>query len=213
MYYLLFIVIVIFSCKEKENYNTISINIEKKNQISMLKIFDHIELVPLETKQESLITGILKLRVFKDKYYILDRKLPIIFIFDLSGNYISKIDKQGNDPEGYINISDFEIDSLNNKLSLLSSSNNTMLDFDLKGNFLKRYSLPKINGAYMQFNFINKDIIVYWTFDCENRIKFYSISKNKIIKESFPENRNKFNDFLLIFPSGNFFCRPTSNMV
>ncbi|MFA5045603.1 MAG: 6-bladed beta-propeller [Paludibacter sp.] len=210
---ILVLLLTLNGCRKEKN-NGICINIEQRDEVSMSDIFSKIEIVRLETNDKSLIKEILKIIVFDNKYFIFDFPKSEILVFNAHGSYLTKISNRGNGPDQYINISDFDINFINKKLSLLSSVDRTMHEYDLNGNYLKRYKLPDITGAYKSLKYLNNDTIVYWTFDFDNRIKFYSVSRNKIISETFPEQDIFFNKFLPTeFPYENYVCRSSQNMV
>ena len=215
---LLFIFIVaVHSCTpkvENKNENTIYVDLEKADKVSLWDIFSHIELIPLETNEESLIKGIRKLVHYDNNYYIFDNEKTEILIFDSNGKYLNKISDRGEGPDEYRHINDFEIDKSNSKLLVLAPFKNSMFEYDLKGNFTNKYKLPDIRGAYGSFFSLNTDTIVYSTFDENNLIKLYSKSENKIVKELLPEPRNILNQFSgNDFPYANYLHRGTSNTV
>ncbi|MDD3968184.1 MULTISPECIES: 6-bladed beta-propeller [unclassified Proteiniphilum] len=197
---------------EKKGRTTISVDIEKEQTVFFNDLFSHIELIPLETNEKSLIRDIRKLIIYEDTFYIFDYNKAEILRFDSRGKYLNKISDRGEGPKEYVNIGDFEIDSSNNIIRLLSGVNNSIYEYDLNGNFKNRYKLPEIKGAYKCFRSINNDTIVFFTFDYNNRIKFYSNNKKKIIKQLLPENENMLNVFAYDeFPYSNYLHRASSN--
>lgn len=208
----------IFSCigciKKNDNKkdNIIYVDLEKADKVSLWDIFSHIELIPLETNEQSLIRQISKIVPYEDNYYVLDYRKSEILMFDFSGKYLHKISDKGEGPQEYSNISDFEIDEDKNILSVLAPVNYSMYEYDFNGVFLNKYKIPDIIGAYMSFISLNKDTIVYFTFDYDNRIKFFSKSENRIVKELLPENENLLNKFSYnVFPYANYLHRASSS--
>lgn len=208
-------ILTINSCStEKKDIKNIRVDIDRLQKVSFFDIFSRATIIPLETNDSSLIRNITKVIPFNDKFYILDYLNAEILFFDESGNFINKISDKGDGPKQYINISDFDIDRSKDILICLSPVDNTMYEYDLSGNFLKKYKLPDTKGAYNRLRLLNQDTIVYWTFDYNNRIKFYSKNKNSIIKETFPEVENIANNFTpFVFPYANYLCRSASNTV
>jgi len=209
----LIILFLLLSCKNETSNNTIKVDIDALNNVSIYELFNKIEIIKLKSNPNALLSYFNKVISFDEYYYILDFRLPVIYIFNNKGEYIKKIDNQGKGPNEYIHISDFEIDTISKKLTILDPSYGALLEYNLNGDFKKRISLPKLNRSYYKFKYINSDLISFWTFDYDNRVKFYSLSENKIIKQSFPEGDNVLNNFLLDFSYGNFLCRPISNTV
>ena len=215
--YLIFILLFTLSnCKEKDNkvdVKSINIDIDKMNEISFFDIFNKIEIIPLETINESLMKEVQKVIYYNDNFFILDYNGQKIFSFDSSGNFRFKIDNKGQGPEQYINLVDFDIDQIENKLMFVSSVDATLHEYDLNGFFLHKYNLPDNLFNCREIKCINIDTIAFWTFDFENRLKLYSKKNNCIIKECMPEKNNFFNTQNIAFPScnNNYFTKAVDN--
>jgi hypothetical protein len=192
----IFTLYTLCGCKEQpgrtETGSVINADIDKRDPVSVFDIFRKIEIIPLETTDESLIKNINKLIYYDNKFYILDYSAYKIFVFDSQGNYLFKIDDRGPGPEQYTHIADFDVDGKENKLMLLSAVDAKLHEYNSNGQFVRKYSLPDITGAYEEIKCVNADTIAFWTYDHENRLKFYSKKENKIFKESFPEDDHIF---------------------
>lgn len=206
-----------YSCNiknEDEKEITIYVEIENTDEVTFSDLFSHVELIPLETNEESLIREIRKLVVYEDQFYILDYKKAEILRFDANGKFLYKISDRGEGPEEYVNIGDFEIDEKGKTIMLLSAVNNSIYEYDIDGLFKNKYELPEIKGAYKCFKSLNNDTIAFFTFDYNNRIKFYSKSKGQIIKESLSEKENIMDSFSYNeFPYSNYLHRASSNIL
>ena len=75
-------------------------NIEKFIDISPM-LSDSIDIIPLETTDECLLSNIDRLTFYKGHFYILDGMRRHIFVFDEAGRFVRKIGKQGNGPGEY----------------------------------------------------------------------------------------------------------------
>ena len=192
--------------------NKIYANINKIETPSMYDLFSKIEIIPLETTKESLIKEISKLVFYDNKYYILDYPLSKIFVFDEMGKFLFNIDNRGNGPNEYVHIGSFNIDPYNHQLIILSAVDRSLHFYDLDGHFKNKIKLPEIERAYKTIQSLNKDTIVFWTFDLSNRMKYYSLSENKIIHEDFPEEKK---DIFCTdeFPINGYLCRALTDKV
>jgi hypothetical protein len=209
------IIIFICSCNNKANVsiNTIKADLNTFDKVSIYDLFQKIEIIKLETDSSALISYFKKVITFDNKYYILDFRSHEIFIYSDNGEFMNKISNIGEGPNEYYQISDFEIDTTSQTLVIIDPINSVLLKYDLCGTFKKRQSLPILERSYYSLKFVSSDIILFWTFDYTNRAKFFSLSENEILSETFPEADNILNDFDLLFPYGNFLCRPISNTV
>lgn len=205
---------ILYGCDEKQQTDKkyIKVDLGDRHRVSIFDIFSKIDIIPLETNDSSLIKTIRKLIVNNDTLYILDYDMAKVLAFDMEGNYLYQINNRGMGPGEYIGISDFNI--FNDSLSILSAVDNKLYIYDKKGNFIKNLSLPGIRGAYISFVDVSDDLIAFWTFDYENRLKVYSKSTGKIINEQFPEEDNIFSNFeIQVFPYNRYFSRVQDNRV
>ena len=194
MYKLIIYLAFIYLCSCQESHNNgkreeyIHIGLKQRDKTSIYDIFSKIEVIPLETRNESLLTRIEKIDLFENRIYVFDFKLSSIFIFDDSGCFLHKISNIGKGPEEYTNLSDFQINKNKKELIALSAVDNALFIYDLEGNFIKKKKLPKYDkAAYKTMNILNNDTIAFWTFDYSNRMKYYSMSLDSVIHEDFPE--------------------------
>jgi len=205
--------ILLYSCteKRKDAINSISVDLEQKQDVSFFDLFSKIDIIPLETNDLSLIKFVQKVIVNQGNIYVQDLMSKIL-VFSPEGKFLFKIDKKGMGPDEYLDISDFDI--LNDSLSVLSAIENRMLIYNNNGHFVRKFSLPRINGAYNSFKNINNDTIAFWTYDYEKRIKIYSKSAKSIFKEGIPEKDNIYRNMgMPLFPYGTFIPSVTDNRV
>ena len=132
--------ILFFACSEKTNeqkqIKTLSVSLKPNEEVSS-SLFKNIEIIPLETKEESLITSIGRIREYNNKIYILDDKISVLFFFDKNGKYLSKIDKNGEGPEDYYLIYETVIKPEENQIYMISPMGFLHI-YDLEGNFIKK---------------------------------------------------------------------------
>ena len=95
--------------KEHTDIKTITINPDAINQSIDLSplLDDSFDIIPLETREECLISDIKKMELHNDKIFISDRTNQTIFIFDTTGKFIKNIGKKGNGPGEYAYLGDF----------------------------------------------------------------------------------------------------------
>jgi hypothetical protein len=101
-------------------------------------LFDSMKYVALETSDEVLIEKLTKIKVFKNKIFVLDEGTQSIFVFGMDGKLIWKINNVGRGPKEYYQLTDFDIDEENNRLLLFSFSDKIQI-YDIEGNFIEEY--------------------------------------------------------------------------
>lgn len=105
--------------------------------------------IQLETTEESLIGRIDKFQVFKDRIYVLDIRIAkSIFIFDLDGNYIDKIDKVGEGEGEFYLPFDFCINPFTERIEVMEVRNRKIISYDLDGAFREEW---RIDGQLVDF--------------------------------------------------------------
>jgi len=166
-----------------------SIDLTKRDNISITDFIDHIDVVQLETNDQCLLSNIRQSIIYEDNFYILDSKQSL-FCFSKTGEFKYKISSVGRGPEEYIYINHFNIDPFNNRLMLVTTSG-SILYYNLDGNFIKKETLPSECRAYNEVYAINKDTLLFISLSYFSNI-YYSHADNKIIKTMFPSEDSKF---------------------
>lgn len=115
-YFIWILLLLMVSCKNNHTKYSIgdaSIILDIKNTIDIR--FDTISnkqivYVPLETKEECLIGEVEKIIVKQDKIFVADFTVSkTLFVFDMQGKFLFKINKRGKGPGEYIQFHDFDV--------------------------------------------------------------------------------------------------------
>jgi hypothetical protein len=213
---ILFSFFILYGCNPADrNVNEkaiITADIDKWDKVSIFDIFEKIEIVPLETTDSSLIRSMQKLICHDNVFYIHDYN-SVILVFDMAGKFRFKIDNRGQGPNQYTHISDFDIDGERDILSFVAPVVAELHEYDLNGQFLRKYKLPQLNaGGYNSIKHLSKNVTAFWTFDYDNRLKFYSKEENHIFSECFPEENNIFDNIhIQTFSHDNYIARNINN--
>ena len=170
-------VIVSAGCKNKKEKEVLkdypTIKLDLSNEPVFIKsdsLLGEKVIIPLETTDESIIGEINKLEIVHDTLYILDDDQDIIFLFDKTGKYITRIADIGRGPEEYLYIDDFHIDD--NIIYVIAGGNQKVFCYDLQGKFLSSFSTEfsanrittDSNYIYVYYNFShhkNYNVAVY----------------------------------------------------
>ncbi len=121
-------------------------------------------IIPLETKENCLISEIRRLIIAHDKFYIQDDRTRSILIFNQEGKFLYKIDKLGKGPGEYTQLLDFNVDKKGNIFILEWLR---IIKYDPNGKYLEtldyNHLKTKENGFY-PFNIAildNEDMYFY----------------------------------------------------
>lgn len=148
---------VIKDCKVSEiisnnNIKVLTIPYFQKNiQINHSDLFDNIKIVPLETKDESIIGFVDEIEIVNDTIFLLDRwRSKCIKRFDTSGHYIDDIGKTGIAPGEYVEPTDLSI--YNGKIEVLDQYLHLINLYNAKGQFIESKRVPFRAVQYKRFN-------------------------------------------------------------
>ncbi len=114
-------------------------------------LFKNVSFIKLETNEQCLIASYDKIMLHGDTIFILSRSnvQKAIFAFNISGDFLFKIDSRGRGPGEYQDISDFYINNELQYIGVLSYSK--IIKYDFKGNYtgitidLSQHNVLKIN--------------------------------------------------------------------
>ena len=227
IYFTIFIVTFLYSCgKVNDSINdesavTLKSSLEE-TKTSFFDLFKKVEIIPLETTEQSLIKFPQKVDCYDDTLYVFDEDLFTVFIFDRTGKYLNKVDKIGQGPGEYTLIYDFCIDKKNRTINMLSPLGvHYVYDFDAQ--FVKSYNLPTPPQSRYKFGKYSDESYVYWSMIGpsgeyrDSNLNLISLELNKNLKH-FGIKDHHYTQLYTSFPFHNyndslFFMRPFSNDV
>lgn len=176
-------IILTNSCETNSSNNIsgefikISLDVNNSTDFLLSDFIENVSYVPLETNEQSVISTINKMYVFKNKLYLLDKQQNALFVFSENGEFLQKFKKQGKGPGEYIEITDFSIDTKNGAILILDN----------------------INKSY---NLYTSDFSFIKTIKTDNTIFFCELMNDKII--GYSDNFSHFEKYNLhVYDIGN----------
>ena len=103
--------LVLGACSEqpKENSNVIQVDIENVQPMNLADFVESIQLVPLETTDESLIKRIERMVIQDGKVYIQNDWLDVL-VFDTNGKFLLRTAKRlGQGPDDYFRMTSMDV--------------------------------------------------------------------------------------------------------
>ena len=184
--YILLIVLVT-SCNKTIDIKdkTLYSDLDHAPSIPTEKLFSKIEIISLETNEQSLIQKISKVIEYNSRLYILDSRQKAILIFDKAGKFISKIHTVGRAPSEYSLLYDIAINTYSETLEALDPMGK-IITYDLKGNYISSIHLPHPPMAYHHISILNKDSILLHTeprITTDYTFRIFSRKVNSITKQ------------------------------
>ena len=124
---------------ENDSLYVIDLDQQKLDVINLSSIFSKVELIVLETTEESILGEIGVFQAFDSHLYILDRRYASkLFVFDRKGKLVPTIGNKGRGPGEYISADHFTIDPENKEIILLCDGGKTLNKYHLDGTFIDR---------------------------------------------------------------------------
>ena len=214
--FILLIVTLFTMCKQKpQTDGTIFVDMDKPESVSLFDYFSSIELIPLETSPDVLVTAISKIIIHQDNYYALDPKQSIIFVFDKKGNSLFKIDKKGQGDGEYTHIQDFNINHFSGNIEILEAYGSVHI-YDLSGNYIetKRITIPDFRVAHT-LTVVDSQTHVFHTKYQPKKIIYFNLDEQKLLHEEFEETMRLggFSNHPYQYKDNWFFFRPIHPVV
>lgn len=213
-------------CNMKDNSEFImdssdfmKINFEVSKSAELQSFAKNIEYIPLETNEECLISEITKIQNTDRKLYVLSKKQKSVFIFDLLGNYITKIAEFGEGPGKYSGISDFLVKD--EFMYLLTEPRRSIYKYNLNGDFIQEI---KTNDHYFyEFEMVSKGWLTHlndaYDKNHKNNIKLYNFNFSThlynalYIDRDRRNNPNKAKNYMAQNSTGVYFYENFSNVI
>lgn len=176
----------LMACKHKiiidDNTETLKFSFSEDH--SYEKVFKKTTIIPLETKDNCLISKISQMEINDDKIFILDWKLNSLYVFNINGEFLNKIGNIGKGPGEYIRPRYFFLDKKEKLVKVFDAPMTKLISFDYTGKFVREIRLNEyLRGIYET----NHGLLGF----CSN------ISNSDINK-----NQGKFVKFILFTPNG-----------
>lgn len=160
VFFIVFIVSLLIAChssskEDKAGLKKITIDFLPESTVQFNDVFDSIRYVVLKETEESLFGYITKLKIMNDYIVIYDGRTQKILTFDMDGNSVGVINKQGRGVGEYVAVTDIATDMKNNHILVLDINKQAIHYYDIHGNFIESKTLPKDNLAFSFYYFDN----------------------------------------------------------
>ncbi len=161
-----------------------------------IDIIKDLDCIILEAKENAFFGYVSKLRIYRDKIYVLDdRHANALFIYTMEGKHVATIgDKVGRGPQEFVQLSNFEIDYANHQILTMDNFGHKFMIYDLEGNFIKQVNsdIMVSQAALLPNGNIFHAIAPYLThIDNENRRIIVVDENKKIVHKKFEYKINK----------------------
>lgn len=159
--------------------------------LSLSEISQETDLIPLQTNDSILLGQIVRIVQSGDFIYVGDKDK--IVVFDATGKYVNRLCRQGQGPDEYLNITDFQVEK-NGSVWIMSPNNRSLYHYHLDGRLLKKHQLP-FWGTHLLLNHDATQMLVYVgnekSDQNNDRLKRIDLSSGQIVENYFPIDTRK----------------------
>lgn len=197
--------------------NVISILLKENfyQAIKYSEIVDTVEYIILENDNENALIGkIDKIEFCNGKIFILDRSVTrSIYVFDINGNFLNKINSIGRGPGEFEKPVDITINTKSNELLVYCNSLKKINIYNFEGDFIRDI---KISITFRSFKFIYPDKIAVFTHNIYNYLNdhgvlpynllIFNLNNNELIAKQFTTDV-KLNEGITVYSFNNYFAQ------
>jgi hypothetical protein len=184
---IIFVIYLFAACNGKSTNETsirFQIDYNNLNELKLSKFVENIKVIKLQMDKNHIIGQILKVQIYNDNIYILDQRSNMLFIYDMTGNFVNTLNKIGQGPDEYLRIIDFDVNENGIYIVDFPSHSVKCYDFDLK-------LINKISFSLFGFNILAKDHSI-WLYNeysvGSTYFRLYQIDNDaNILSESFKQ--------------------------
>lgn len=179
------------SCNQKQSKKSVSniidftTIVEKPTVLNGTNLFESIQYIPLESKEENLISGS-PFPYITDDEIIIKQKKQILRFERETGKLIGKIGTQGNGPNEFQRTSrGLPFDEKNKTILALQKGGKSFIKYDFNGNVIDKF---KAVEAYGTTSFINDSVYASFipNFMGNQEIKIYTFNNKDETISQFP---------------------------
>ena len=172
--------------------NKITADLDHPQNVSLFDYFSHIEMIPLETRDDVLIGRLTKVIYHQNIYYTFCQQQFIVQAFDETGKFIRQIGKRGKGPGEYGITYDFIINPFTGNIDILGALSGQIYSYDLSGNHVKtsnriNESDPELH-AVSKLLALNDNMYIIYSGGITMsiyKIIYYDVKENQIIKKAY----------------------------
>ncbi|WP_347023204.1 6-bladed beta-propeller [Bacteroides eggerthii] len=146
--YAIFLLYVMFACSSKTNrveegdICIIDYSSLKKCELDDFFKNKRCEYVLLnDSSEKSLFGRPDKIEIQNGYIYIADQRMRVLAVYDINGKVVTSVGRRGQGPAEYVNLTDFDVDSVGN-ICILDGRLDKLLFYDSNFQFIREKALP-----------------------------------------------------------------------
>lgn len=129
----------------------LSENISTVETLPLSEVVDKVEIILLETSNQSLFSRIEQVEVTSSDIWVQGIKENIIYRFSRSGQFLNKVGRVGQGPQEYIGLWSFQVDEPQEEIYCLTPSSGILV-YDFHGKFKRKATSTGLNDMFTANN-------------------------------------------------------------
>lgn len=202
-----FLLFNLISCNSPQNNKSYYaekrfIDLDKNKEYKFSELFDKVELIPLETKDSSLLGDDIKCKYLKDRFVFITNKSA--YFFQPDGKFVDKLFHFGKSPSEYLDLTDIFLTRNDNSelINIYDRKNKRILSYDKTMTFTQSKNIEV--KAYNAISFKSQYLLYQGGFaDDGYMLKILDSSGN--VTKKLIEQKEYFKNYYYFMDSNNFF--------
>lgn len=189
MKHLIWLLCLLTACTSKPDTSLKTLNVplsSKVSSVNLSKVSSSVECIPLGVNDSTIVMDEVNGVILRDQsIYVSDAHA--LYKFDLSGNLQAAIRHQGEAPDDYMMITDFQLDE-DGMPWILCPTNKAMYKYNWDGSLLQKI---KLNSQANKMHFLGQHkMLLYMSNEKDennqNQLRVLNLQDGKAIREELP---------------------------
>jgi hypothetical protein len=183
---------ILASCQgtRQQTDDVMKVDVFDTRQIPLSDWVSSVEIIPLETNEQSLISGCHHVEYRHQRFYLQDDRQHAVFVFDSTGKFLfNTLSNKGRGRGEYNAMTGFAIHPSTGNMEILDPFSRKINVHDRDGHFIKEILLPRDLLAVRSFQPLSDDLYLFYILrarDDDSTLRLFSVRENRMIKKAFP---------------------------
>ena len=135
------------STRTDKLFHTINVPLSSEDTLRVSSFIDTFDIVRLETNDSFLLSQVAKVKVVKDRIYVLDIVGNALYVFHLDGSFVGKVSQVGGGPGEYVQLMDFDVSDTS--VYLLDFARQNILEFNKEFTYRRSIQYKHIASQFV----------------------------------------------------------------
>ena len=146
-----------------------------KESLSWSDVVSSVKYINLSEGQNATIGNISSVRVTDNRIYVQDNPNKQLLVYDLDGNYLMKIQRQGRGPGEYVSLTQFDVNETTGEITIMDLPSRKLLVYSDSGEFVRSISFVENDDVPRDFALLENGDYVFYSPDYNKGTDHYGI--------------------------------------